>query len=105
MGNGKEALDDVHVALSCNAIKDVKFAWVKFRIDFHRTGPAFYPAVDITRSTHDKMRKMEGMTTPKQPESNKGGQSNLSETLKLTKRSCFKSHNSRLQIKKLISQN
>ena len=45
----KEALDDVHAALFCNAIKDVKFAWVKFRIDFHRSGPAFYAAVDITR--------------------------------------------------------
>ena len=50
MGNGKETLGDVHVALSCNAIKGVKFAWVKFRIDFHRAGPAFYAAVDITWS-------------------------------------------------------
>ena len=45
----KEALDYVHTALSCNAIEDVKFAWVKFRIDFRRSGPAFYAAVDITR--------------------------------------------------------
>ena len=45
----KEALDDVHAALSSNTIRDVKFAWVKFRIDFHRSGPAFYAAVDITR--------------------------------------------------------
>ena len=44
----KEALDDVHVALSSNAISDVK----KFRIDFYRSGPAFYAAVDITRKGH-----------------------------------------------------
>jgi len=30
----KEALDDVHKALSTNAIKEVKFGCVKFRIDF-----------------------------------------------------------------------
>ena len=48
----KEALDDVHVALSSNAIEDVRFAWVKFRIDFHRFGPAFYAAIDIKRKGH-----------------------------------------------------
>ena len=30
----KIGLDDVHVALSSNAISDVKIAWLKFRIDF-----------------------------------------------------------------------
>ena len=48
----KEALDDVHVALSSNAISDVKIAWLKFRIDFYRSGPAFYAAVYITRKGH-----------------------------------------------------
>ena len=45
----KEALNDVHTALSSNTVRDVKFAWVKFRIDFHRSGPAFHAAVYITR--------------------------------------------------------
>ena len=41
-----------HVALSSNAISDVKIAWLKFGIDFYRSGPAFYAAVDITRKGH-----------------------------------------------------
>ena len=45
----REALDDVHEALSTNAVREVKLAWVKFRIDFLGSGPGFYARVDITR--------------------------------------------------------
>ena len=45
----REALDDVHEAISDNSIKAVKLAWVKFRIDIHGSGPGFYAGVDITR--------------------------------------------------------
>ena len=45
----KEALDDVHEALSTNSIVGVKFGWVKFRFDFQQSGPGFYAGVDITR--------------------------------------------------------
>ena len=45
----REALDDVHLALQANAITSVSFGWVKFRIDFHRSGPGFYAAIAITR--------------------------------------------------------
>ena len=44
----REALDDVHEALSTNAVREVKLAWVKFRIDFLGSGPGFYAGVDIT---------------------------------------------------------
>ena len=45
----REALSDVHEALSTHAIRSVKFGWVKFRIDFQHSGPGFYAGVDITR--------------------------------------------------------
>jgi hypothetical protein len=48
----REALNDVHEALCTNSIQTVKFGWVKFRIDFQRSGPGFYAGVDITRIGH-----------------------------------------------------
>lgn len=45
----REALDDVHEAISTNSIHNVKLGWVKFRINFHGSGPGFYAGVDITR--------------------------------------------------------
>lgn len=48
----REALDDVHEAISTNSIHNVKLGWVKFRIDFHGSGPGFYAGVDITRRGH-----------------------------------------------------
>ena len=45
----REALNDVHEAISTNSIRAVKLAWVKFRIDFYGSGPGFYAGVDITR--------------------------------------------------------
>ena len=45
----REALDEVHAALQQNAITSVSFGWVKFRIDFHRSGPGFYAAIAIKR--------------------------------------------------------
>ena len=45
----RELLDEVHEAMSTNSIRDIKLAWVKFRIDFQASGPGFYAAVDITR--------------------------------------------------------
>ena len=44
-----EALDDVHEALHTKAIVSVSFGWVKFRIDFQRSGPGFYAGIAITR--------------------------------------------------------
>ena len=45
----REILDDVNDALASNAITEVKFGWLKYRIDFKRSGPGFYAAIDITR--------------------------------------------------------
>ena len=38
----REALDDVHEAISTNSIRAVKLAWIKLRIDFYGSGPGFY---------------------------------------------------------------
>lgn len=46
----REAIDDVHRALQANAITSVSFGWVKFRINFHRSGPGFYAAIAIIRT-------------------------------------------------------
>ena len=36
-------------AMASNVISEVSFGWVKYRIDFKRSGPGFYAAIDITR--------------------------------------------------------
>ena len=48
----REALDDVHAALQANAIASVSFGWVKFRVDFQRSGPGFYAGIAITCRGH-----------------------------------------------------
>ena len=43
----REALDAVHKAIKKTTIHFVKFAWVKYRVVWMRSGPGFYAGIDI----------------------------------------------------------
>lgn len=42
-----EALSDVHQALSENSITSIRFAWVKYKVQWKT--PGFYAAINITK--------------------------------------------------------
>ena len=44
----REVLDDVHTAIDEKKIISVKFAWVKYRVVWMRSGPGYYAGIDIT---------------------------------------------------------
>ena len=45
----REALDDVHFAINNKQIVNVCFDWVKFRINWIRSGFGYYAAISVTR--------------------------------------------------------
>ena len=44
-----EVVDDLHAAMASSSIVRVEFKWVKYRLDWYRTGPAYYCGINITR--------------------------------------------------------
>ncbi len=44
-----EVLEDLHAAMSSSRIVSVEFKWVMYRLDWYRTGPAYYCGLNITR--------------------------------------------------------
>ena len=47
-----EVLDDLHDAISRGDIVSVQFKWVKYRLDWYRTGSGYYCGVNICRKGH-----------------------------------------------------
>ena len=45
----REVLDELHEAIKLKQILDVRFAWVKYLVQWTRSGPAYYCGVNITR--------------------------------------------------------
>lgn len=45
----KEALDEVHKALKSNLVLSVKFGWVKFKMNWYKSGFGWYAGIDITK--------------------------------------------------------
>ena len=45
----RECLDDVHAAIAKGEIVQVEFAWVKYLLQWTRSGPGFYAGITITR--------------------------------------------------------
>ena len=45
----RDVLDVMHAALQENSIISVKFAWVKYRVVWMRSGPGYYAGIDIAR--------------------------------------------------------
>ena len=44
----REALDEVHTALTQKKIIDVSFSWIKFLVVWMRSGPGYYAGINIT---------------------------------------------------------
>lgn len=45
----RELLDEVHQALNNYPIRRVKIAWVKYVVQWPKSGPGFYCVIDITK--------------------------------------------------------
>ena len=45
----REALDDVHVAMNNHQIVNIRFDWVKYRINWVLSGPGYYAAINVTK--------------------------------------------------------
>ena len=45
----RECLEEVHIALTNGDILLVEFAWVKYLLQWSRSGPGFYAGISITR--------------------------------------------------------
>ena len=45
----REALQDVHQAIANQDIISVKFGWIKFKMNWHRSGFGWYAGIDITK--------------------------------------------------------
>ena len=45
----REALQDVHKAIAEDEIMEVKFGWIKFKMNWHRSGFGWYAGIDITK--------------------------------------------------------
>lgn len=45
----RELLDEVHQALNSYLIRKVKFAWVKYVVDWSKSGPGYYCGINITK--------------------------------------------------------
>ena len=45
----REVLDELHDAIKLKQILDVKFAWVKYLVQWTRTGPGYYCGINITK--------------------------------------------------------
>ena len=43
----REALDCVHTVLAAEKIIYVKFAWVKYMVNWVRSGPGFYAGINV----------------------------------------------------------
>lgn len=59
----REALDEVHEAIRCRHILWVKFAWVKFLLQWTRSGPGFYAGIYITRNGEWSVRCIRSAST------------------------------------------
>ena len=46
----KEALEDVHSALSQKLVVDVFFKWTKYLVIWMRSGPGYYAGINITKN-------------------------------------------------------
>ena len=45
----REALDDVHSALAHHQIYEVRFGWVKFKMNWRHSGFGWYAGIDVTK--------------------------------------------------------
>ena len=45
----REVLDELHDAIKLKQILDVKFAWVKYLVQWTKTGPGYYCGINITK--------------------------------------------------------
>ena len=45
----REIVDDLHEAINRGQILGVKFAWVKYLVQWPRSGPGYYCGVNITK--------------------------------------------------------
>ena len=45
----REALPEVHAALKDNSITDVKFSWIKYMVNWTRSGPGYFAGVEISK--------------------------------------------------------
>lgn len=45
----RELLDEVHQALNNHTIRRIKFAWVKYIVEWPRSGPGYYCGISITK--------------------------------------------------------